>query len=121
MSHSAHRFYPAWTASTYTIYFKWRANEGVGSWASFTGSPLSIPTLVFSFSSPDNGVPVALIYESVVNHLRNCGIGTWWTPEEGDIDSCIRAAVESMVLPHGQSTGQMLLLFDGQFGSVYAA
>lgn len=117
------KLFPATGGSvTLTIHFYGRTAEGTGSYSvvSNQGVNLSALTVVFP-NGRDQGVVWPIIIETIVNHVLNSDIQTWYSPKIGTIEANLRSALASIVPPTFGGSLTTVVYFDGQFGSVVVA
>jgi len=121
MSHLAQRWFPSNTSSvSFECYARWRANEGVGPYVSFTGSPISVPDLAV-YATRDTGAPLDLFVERAIRHLMDHGLAGWYNPEAVPVEEALRSAFSQWTPPRDPSSQGLYVyvFFDGQFGPVY--
>lgn len=114
-----YRYFPlqVTAAHTYTVYFRKRANQGTGSYATWA----EMPSLVFAFANGINdALPVDVMKETILLHLLNNNIQQWWQPRTGTVESALRDVLDTSFFPVRTGTAMSMdILVDGQFGSVF--
>lgn len=103
------------SSSTLSVYFRGRTSEGTGSFNAISG--VSDLTLVYPLGRTDS-VTHEVIRETIVTHLLNSQLASWWSPENQTVEQALRAALSGMTIHSGTTAVLLTVLFDGQFGPV---
>lgn len=106
------------SSSTLTIRFRGRQTEGVGPMTGTIPASHGLSDLAVGFLAGwENAATHDQVVDLIVSYVANSSLAAWWNPVSGTPEQLLRDALAKRI---GASPTTLNVLFDGQYGPVFA-